>query len=141
MSEKPFGLAVKAFVFDDKDRCLLLRRSMQSKFFGGKWDLPGGKVDPGESFDAAMLRETREETGLTILLTGVAGATEYDMPQVRVVMLFLEARVIAGEVRPSDEHDEFVWTPRSELPGMELSKQLKAFVETYVRQERSHGED
>lgn len=133
MSEKPFGLAVKAFVYDGEGRCLLLQRSRLSTYFGGQWDLPGGKVDPGENFDAAMLREALEETGLTISLTGVAGATEYDMPKVRVVMLFLEARAIGGEVRLSDEHDEFVWTPRSELFDMDLSDQLKAFVERYVR--------
>ena len=48
-------------------------------------------------------------------------------------MLFLEARAIGGEVRLSEEHDEFAWTPRNELPDMDLSDQLKAFVETYVR--------
>ncbi len=57
MSNKPFKLAVKAFVYDGQGRCLLIRRSKASRFFGGQWDFPGGKVDPGETFAEALLRE------------------------------------------------------------------------------------
>ena len=133
MSKKPFGLAVKAFVSDERGQCLLVKRSMKSRYYGGTWDLPGGKVDAGETFDDALVREVAEETGLAILLTGVAGATEYDMPAVRVVVLFMEARVTSGQVRLSDEHDAHVWAPRHKLADMDLSEQLKAFVERYAR--------
>ena len=94
MPEKPFGLAVKALVYDGEGRILLIQRSMSSKHYAGQWDLPGGKVDPGETFDAALVREIKEETGLDISLTGVAGATEHEIPAVRVVLLFLEASII-----------------------------------------------
>ena len=99
MQVKPFGLAVKALVDDGNGRVLLVRRSMRSKFFKGKWDPPGGKVDPGESFDAALVREAAEETNLTIALQGVAGAAEYEMPAVRVVLLSLHADVAAGDIQ------------------------------------------
>ena len=64
MSAKPFALAVKALVADKQGRLLAIRRSAASSQFGGNWDLPGGKVDPGESFDVALVREVAEETGL-----------------------------------------------------------------------------
>ena len=53
MARVPFALSVKILVRDDEGRCLLLRRSPSSKNNGGKWDLPGGKVDAGETFEEA----------------------------------------------------------------------------------------
>jgi len=47
---KPFRLAVKAVIFDDQQRCLLLRRSAINHHFVGCWEWPGGKVDEGEDF-------------------------------------------------------------------------------------------
>ena len=130
---KPFGLAVKAIVSDEQGRILLIRRSLESKNFKHKWDLPGGKVDPGESFDQALLREVEEETGLVVAITGVAGATEFEMAAVRVAVLILEVRSTGGTVRLSSEHDQFAWAPRAEVAGMDLSEQLRSFLIDYCR--------
>jgi 8-oxo-dGTP diphosphatase len=133
MSTKPFALAVKALVADEQGRVLAIRRSAESKFFGGNWDLPGGKVDPGESFDVALVREVAEETGLSIALTGVAGATEYDGPTVRLAVLFMEAALQSGQVRLSSEHDDYAWVERSKLPEMGFAGQLREFILDYCR--------
>ncbi len=130
-STKPFGLAVKALVTDDEGRVLLIRRSAASKHDKHQWDLPGGKVDPGEPFDVALLREVEEETGLSVSIEGVAGAAEYEVTEVRVAMLFLEARRTAGTVRLSDEHDQSAWVARQALGKMDLSRQLREFVLAY----------
>ena len=129
---KPFGLAVKALVSDEQDRCLLLRRSQKSHFFKGKWDLPGGKVDRREDFISTLHREVAEETALGVSIGRVVGATEYEMPAVRAVVLFMEARQTSGEVLLSDEHDAYEWVPRKELTRMDLSDQLRSFLERYI---------
>jgi len=54
---------VEALVRDDKGRLLLLKRSRENSFFVGKWQLPGGKVERGESPLHAIKREVKEETG------------------------------------------------------------------------------
>jgi 8-oxo-dGTP diphosphatase len=133
MSDKPFALAVKALVADERGRILAIRRSAASSQFGGNWDLPGGKVDPGESFDVALVREVAEETGLSITLTGVAGATEYDCPKVRLAVLFMGAAVESGEVQLSSEHDDYAWVERSKLPEMGFAGQLREFICDYCR--------
>jgi 8-oxo-dGTP diphosphatase len=133
MTAKPYGLAVKALVSDDQGRILLIRRSPASKWFRHQWDLPGGKVDAGESFDAALLREVAEETRLTVSIEGVAGASQYDMPHIRVALLFLEARSASGELQLSDEHDAFQWTAREEILALDLSDQLRGFLLDYCR--------
>lgn len=83
MQRKPLRLSAKIVIQDKDDRCLMLKRSMSSKGNPGKWDLPGGKIDAGESFDGALLREVFEETGLTISIQRVAGTAESELPKVK----------------------------------------------------------
>ncbi len=129
---KPFVLAVKAVILDDRGRCLLIRRSAANRHFAGNWEWPGGKVDPGEDFANALHREVAEETGLTVDLTAFAGATSFDMPAVRVVALCMEARVTGGTLNLSDEHDAAEWVPLAELNRWDLTEHARGFMLEYA---------
>ena len=131
MAAKPLKLSVKIVVRDHAGRCLLLKRSLSSKGNPGKWEFPGGKIDPGESFDEALLREVVEETGLTISIQGAAGTAESEAPTVRVVYLILEGRVESGEVRLSEEHDDHVWVDPGQLLTVDLAAQFLPFAQAY----------
>ena len=120
MAGKPFSLTMKAVIVDEQGRTLLIRRSKANKNFTGKWEWPGGKVDPGEDFAVAAIREAKEETGLDVELPAVAGVAQFEMPKAFVAMLCMEARVIGGEMQLSHEHNAFQWVPLSKLPEMEL---------------------
>ena len=64
-------------VVDHKGEILLLRR-LPGDFRGGAWELPSGKVEPGEDLMTALHREVAEETGLAIdEITGYLGAFDY----------------------------------------------------------------
>ena len=133
MTRKPYVLAVKAIVRDGQGRILLLKRGAESRLFAGKWDVPGGKVDSGEAFDEALVREVREETGLAVSLEGVAGATEFELPKARVAVLFLEARCEEGDVALSPEHDAHQWARPDEVGDVDLSDELGEFLRGYLR--------
>lgn len=120
MATKGFSLTMKAVLVDGEGKTLLIRRSKANKNFTGKWEWPGGKVDPGEDFAVAAIREAKEETGLDVELTGVAGVAQFEMPKAFVVMLCMEARIVGGEIALSDEHDAFQWVPLSKLHEIEL---------------------
>lgn len=130
---KPFKLSMKVVVRDEAGRCLLLKRSQASANNKGKWDLPGGKVDPGEDFDEALLREVREETGLGVRLTRVAGSAQSQLPERTVAYLIMEAHLAQGEVALSHEHEEFAWVPPAKLPEMDVCPQFRPFVEQYAK--------
>ena len=134
VTRKRFALSAKVLVRDEQGRVLLLKRSVRSKNNRGKWDLPGGKVDTGESFDGALLREVAEETGLTVSLVGVAGTAESDLPDRKVVYLLMDGRLTSGEVRLSEEHDEFAWVERSRLSVVDVCEQFRSFLEAYSGQ-------
>ncbi len=133
MDRQPFGLAVKAVIVDTEGRCLLVRRSPANTRFVGCWEWPGGKVDQGEDFSAAVLRETKEETGLDVEITGLAGATAFEMPKLRVVLLCMEARIVGGAIALSHEHDAWQWASLSELRGLPLAGSVGDFMIGYMR--------
>ncbi len=129
---KPFSLAVKAVVFNEGGQCLLLRRSAANRNFVGCWEWPGGKVDPGEDFATAVLRETREETGLAVEITGLAGATSFETPKFNVVLLCMEVRITGGEIALSHEHDAWEWAPLAELGSRMLFEGVRQFMLDYA---------
>jgi 8-oxo-dGTP diphosphatase len=129
---KPFRLAVKAVILDGQQRCLLVRRSALNRSFAGCWEWPGGKVDDGEDFAAALLREAQEETGLAVQITGLAGATAYEMAAARIVLLCMEAHRVSGELRLSGEHDDLAWAPLAEFQRFTFAPGVDVFMLDYA---------
>lgn len=61
------------------DEYLIVRKPDKAKYFPGFWDLPGGKVEPGEDSIAAIKREVAEETGGIAEIGDIAGVYEFDI--------------------------------------------------------------
>lgn len=59
-------IVVDAFIFDDRGRVLMQRRSMDRKLFPGYWDAIGGHLEPGELIEECLEREIREETSMQL---------------------------------------------------------------------------
>jgi mutator protein MutT len=131
-------LAVKAVILDNQHRCLLLRRSPANRNFVGYWEWPGGKADPGEDFATALHREIREECGLEVELTGLAGASEFEMPAARVLLICLTARCTGGELQLSHEHDAFDWVRLEELPQRQILEPMKPVLKKLLKGKESH---
>lgn len=112
-------MVVGAAVLDGQ-RLLAARRSAPAHLAGG-WELPGGKVEPGESEEAALVRECLEELGVQVELGERVGG---DFPlDGSLVLRVWTARVVAGEPQPLQDHDALRWLPAGEwwtvpwLPG------------------------
>jgi ADP-ribose pyrophosphatase YjhB (NUDIX family) len=85
----------------------------------GKWTFPGGYVDWGETVHGAAVRETREETGLTVDLGGLVGV--YSYTGAPVVIVVYEARVTGGTLALCHENDRLEWVAPAEIPWEELA--------------------
>ena len=133
MLGKPWRLSVKILIFDSDKNFLLLKRSLNSKGNPGRWEPPGGKIDPGESFDTAILREVAEETGLTASIQHVAGTAESELPKLKIIHLILEGKLESGQVRLSDEHTDFVWVNIEKLKSLDLADWFIPFTLEYCK--------
>jgi 8-oxo-dGTP diphosphatase len=133
MSSKPWRLSVKVLIRDGSGHFLLLKRSNRSKSNVGRWEPPGGKINTGESFDEALLREVAEETGLVISIQHVAGAVEWEMGQLRLVQLILEGSVESGKLHLSDEHEAYSWVKPEEFSTLKLADWFESFAKEVAK--------
>lgn len=113
---------VGVIIVDDCGRVLLERRRDN-----GLWGLVGGGVDPGESVEAAALREALEETGLAVEITGLVGVYS-DPGQGRIVTYpdngdsrhlvdtVVTAAIVSGRIQISEESLELAFFSASDLP-------------------------
>ena len=85
----------------------------------GDWTLPKGKLDPGETFEEAALREVVEETGLRCSLVRELDSTHYTDSKGRPkIVRYWLMEVDGGEFEPNDEVDELRWIAPSEATAM-----------------------
>lgn len=114
-------LTVDAFVVDRRGRVLLVRRGRPP--FRGRWALPGGFCEYGETTEACCARETLEETGVTVTvreLLGVYSDPKRD-PRWHTVTVLYAARPLRGEARGSDDAAEARWFVKRELSSLDYA--------------------
>jgi ADP-ribose pyrophosphatase YjhB (NUDIX family) len=101
----------------EQDGCLLLtRRTINPS--RGLWTFPGGYVDFGETVTDAAMRETWEETGLKVDLTGLVGV--YTYPGAPVIIVY-GAHVMSGTLTACSENDLLEWMTPAEIPWAQLA--------------------
>ncbi|MFB9375587.1 NUDIX domain-containing protein [Kineococcus gynurae] len=120
-------LVVGAALVDDlrRPRRLLAARRSAPPALAGRWELPGGKVEPGETPTAALHRELAEELGVVVELGAeVVGPVEGCWPLTpELRMRVWWARIVTGDAQPLQDHDELRWLQEGEwgavdwLPG------------------------
>jgi ADP-ribose pyrophosphatase YjhB (NUDIX family) len=131
--EGQLRLGCSATLFDQKREKVLLTRRTDN----GRWCLPGGGMESGESVTQACEREVWEETGLKVRVTRLVGV--YSNPDQLViypdgnkaffVVLSFEAEVIEGELQLSDETTAFGYFSLEEMESMPMHAQHKNRVE------------
>lgn len=111
-------------LLEDGGRVLLQNRKKE-EWHG--WALPGGHVEPGESFVDAVSREMQEETGLTIRHPRLVGVKQFPIEAGRYVVLLFKAVEWSGTLTSSEE-GEMAWIEYSKLPSLQTVDDLEEML-------------
>ena len=132
-------IATKAFILGNEGKVLILRESgtYVDGSNTGRYDLPGGRLNAGERFDEALIREVREETGLAVTIGEVLAVNEW-RPVVRgeewqIVGIFFACTTQSEDVTLSDDHDAYEWIDPAQYGMFALIENLHPVFESYLR--------
>lgn len=135
MSDLVQRVGAKALI-SYKDKFLLLREGASDGTQIGKYQIPGGMVELGEPFMEALLREVKEETGLTVkpiapvMVDGWLPTIEGIKHQIIAVFYLCEAE--SDKVILSHEHDKYVWIDPKEVDNYDVPHPVPQLFEKYV---------
>jgi 8-oxo-dGTP diphosphatase len=115
---------VGAVVTDGRGRLLLIKRGHEPG--AGLWSLPGGRIEPGETDAEALVREMREETGLTVEPGRLIGQVQRPGLAAGDVIDIKDyaATVISGTLRPGDDAADARWVDPEDLGVLALTDGL-----------------
>ena len=131
--------SVNVVVADDNGRVLLIHRTDNDN-----WALPGGAMDFGETLSDAAVRETLEETGIKVEITGLVGI--YTDP--RHIILYTSngearqefsvvftARAVGGKPTTSSESRDVEWVEPEAIAGLTMDRSMRMRIDRYLAQE------
>lgn len=126
---KAYGLTVRGIIKNENGEILIVKRHPKSRTDPEMWELPGGKVEKGEHFADALVREIKEETNLDVNVGDFAEAIQNDYPHKRTVQLMMYLEDITGEVKISEEHTDWMWASLEKMKELEISTSLRKCLE------------
>jgi len=116
---RAFAPVVVAAAVIIRDGRVLLTRRAAGQHLAGLWEFPGGKLEDGESPEAALVRECEEECGIEVEVAGILEVTHHRYPDKEVLLLFYRCELRAGEVRHLQVADH-AWVPPENLGDYSL---------------------
>ncbi|BCK57408.1 NUDIX hydrolase [Nocardia wallacei] len=125
-------VAATAFVLNENRQVLMIQRSDN-----GRWAIPGGGQDFGETIEETAVRETREETGIDIEITGLVGiysnpnhVMAYTDGEVRQQFsICFRAHPIGGQMHTSPESPNVRWVAQSDLDEMDIHPSVRLRID------------
>lgn len=112
-----------AVIKDDKGRLLLIKRGHEPA--AGLWSLPGGRIEPGETDTEALVREMREETGLTVEPGQLLGRVQRPAQDGDVIDIRdYAAIVIGGTLSAGDDAADACWVAAADLDSLAITEGL-----------------
>ena len=110
---------VAAVIKDENEKILITQRNLK-KAQGGLWEFPGGKIEPNETRENAIVREIKEELDIDIEVKSYLSEKVFNYPEKDINLIALECKKINGEIRLL-EHEAYKWVSKNELDNFEFA--------------------
>ncbi len=104
----------------EKDGRVLIAQRKSGDALAGKWEFPGGKLEPGETPEACLRRELKEEFGVETEIGDFICSSEFEYRHFHIELLAYRARHISGKFELRD-HAAIAWVPPADLLKYDLA--------------------
>ena len=125
---------VVAALIWDKDKFLICQRPAH-KARGLLWEFVGGKVEPGETKEQALIRECREELGITLSVGDVFTEVTHEYPDLTVHLTLFNAAIAEG-IPQMLEHHDVKWITPDEIPEYDFCPADEVILEKIMTIEK-----
>lgn len=116
MTPRARKLVVAGLIVADDGRVLITRR-MDDQPMGGRWEFPGGKLEPGEAPTAGLARELREELDVEVTVGRAWDVLHHAYPEFDLLMIVYACRLAPGATPRAVEVADLAWCHPAELAG------------------------
>jgi 8-oxo-dGTP diphosphatase len=116
----------------EKDGKILIARRNKNDLLKGKWEFPGGRLEPGETPEVCLKRELREELGIDTLIGELVGSYKHRYEHISVELMAFRVKEYIGGINPI-VYEEIRWVAPSELPVYDFPDANKPIVEALIR--------
>jgi 8-oxo-dGTP diphosphatase len=127
---------VAAAIIEKDGRILIGKR--KAGRFEGRWEFPGGKVEPGETPESCLRRELREELGIEAGIGALVLSTEHVYSHMSIELITYRAEVLSGDFYLRD-HTEIRWVAPEELERYDFPEADRAVIEKLMGESRRGG--
>ncbi|OGX00607.1 MAG: hypothetical protein A3I73_04685 [Omnitrophica bacterium RIFCSPLOWO2_02_FULL_45_16] len=111
----------------EKDGNILIARRRKGRTLGGKWEFPGGKIEPGETPQGCLRRELKEEFDIETEVGDFFCSSKFKYGFIPIELLVYKVKYISGDFKVN-EHDDAKWVNPYELNGYDFMAADKPVV-------------
>ena len=110
---------VAGVIKNEEGKILITQRNLK-KAQGGLWEFPGGKIEPNETKENAIVREIKEELDIDIQVENYLSEKVFNYPEKDINLIALECKKVNGDIKLL-EHEDYRWIDSSELDNFEFA--------------------
>ena len=132
-------VAAKAVIINKEGRILLVREANTYKdgTGAGRYHMPGGRLDSGESYENGLYREIKEETGLEVeslfpIYVGEWRPVIQGVPN-QIIAIFTVCQAKTTKLKLSDEHDDYVWIDPKDAGKYDIMDPEPEVIKRYAK--------
>ena len=122
---------VAAVIQNEEGKILIAQRNLK-KSQGGLWEFPGGKIEPNETKEKAIIREIKEEMDIDIETKKFIDQKVFNYPDKDINLIAIECKQIKGDIK-LNEHEDIKWVNKNELRNFNFAPADEFIVQTILR--------
>lgn len=122
-------IQVAALVLENQCEEILIGQRRKGDSNEGKWEFPGGKLQDGESFEKALIREINEELGLQVTEFSLFEEVTYRYPMIHVHIQFFYTRMHIEGGLQDNAHEKIQWVEKSKLQDFDFLEANQIVIE------------